>query len=175
MRKHAAALFALLFFFSPAVAQTDMPRIEGQSLAGNKVLLPEAARGKDAVLIFGFTHASKNPSSEWAKKIREDFGATPLQLYQVPVLEDVPHLIRGMVISGMKRGVPENQRDHFVIVVQSENQLKNFVGYKEPGDAYLVVLDPGGRVVEQLHGFPTPDAYSRLKAELESLLAPAHR
>lgn len=174
MGKHAAVLFALTAVFYAAAAQSNMPPIAGQSLAGTKILLPDATRGKDAVLIFGFTRASKNPTSAWARTIRADFASTSLELYQIPVLEDVPRLIRGMVISGIKRGVPENQRDHFVIVVQSEKELKNFVGYKEPDDAYLVILDPAGNVVQQLHGSPTPEAYAHVKQELDSMLAGKH-
>ena len=149
-----------------------MPRVEGQSLAGNKVVLPDAAAGKISVLIFGFTRASKTPTSEWAKQIRADFANQPgFDLYQIPVLEDVPRFIRGMVISGIKKGVPENQRDHFVIVVHSEAELKNFVGYKEPDDAYLVIVAQDGKVVQALHGPPEPQAYSRLKETLQKLLA----
>jgi hypothetical protein len=75
-----------------------------------------------------------------------------------------------MVISGIKKGVPEAERDHFVIVLQSEAELKKFVGYKEPDDAYLVTLDPNGKTVQQLHGAPTLEAYSGVKKELDSLL-----
>lgn len=147
-----------------------MPRIEGQTLAGRKLVLPDATAGHVAVLIFGFTRASKAPTSDWAKKLRADFRSqSALDVYQIPVLEDVPHLIRGVVISGIKKGVPEIQRDHFVIVVRSEAELKKFVGYKEPDDAYLVVLDQRGEVVKQLHGRPEADSYAGVKQSIESL------
>ena len=154
-----------------ALAQntSNLPHTEGETLAGTKLTLPDAVSGKYAVLIFGFTRGSKKPTSEWANKVRTDFGTAPLELYQIPVLEDVPHLIRGMVVSGIRKGVPENQRDHFLIVVKSERELKQFVDYKEPDDAYLVSLDPTGKVIQQLHGSPTPDTYARLKQALDSL------
>jgi hypothetical protein len=161
-------LFAALL--ATAQNRSVMPRIEGQSLAGRKLVLPDAAAGQVAVLIFGFTRASKSPTSGWAKKLRTDFPSqSALDLFQIPVLEDVPRLIRGMVISGIRKGVPENQRDHFLIVIQSEAELKKFVGYKEADDAYLVVLDPSGRVVKQLHGRPEGDSYAGVKELIESL------
>ena len=172
INKRSSPFVCLLLLLSSA-AQTGsaMPQVEGQSLSGNKVSLPDAASGKVAVLVLGFTRASKTPTSDWAKQIRVDFGSQPgFDLYQIPVLEEVPHLIRGMVISGIKKGVPENQRDHFVIVVHSESQLKNFVGYKEPDDAYLVVLAQDGKIVQQIHGRPEPQAYGRLREKLQSLL-----
>src|SRR5579863_6264015 len=89
-----------------AQATQPMPRIEGESFAGQKVVLPDAARGKVAVLIFGFTKASKESTSAWAGKIRAELGTrTGFELYQLPVLESVPRFIRGMVISGIKKGV----------------------------------------------------------------------
>lgn len=149
-----------------------MPFIEGQSLAGRKVVLPDAAAGNVAVLIFGFTRASKTPTSDWAKKISSDFGSqTGFALYQLPVLEDVPRLVRGMVISGIRKGVPENQRDHFVIVLHAENELKKFVGFEQLDDAYLVILDASGDVVKQLHGAPNPATYTQLAQKLDSLLS----
>ena len=166
--------FACLLLIACAVAQTaqPMPAVEGDSLAGTKVLLPEAAKGKITVLIFGFTKASKTATSAWADKIFSDFGAqSRFALYQLPVLESVPGFVRGMVISSMKKGVRENMRDHFVPVLHGESDLKKLVGYKEADDAYLVMLDSTGQIVEQKHG-PFSDAvYAQLRADIQSQLS----
>lgn len=165
-------LLSLVIFASLVYAQAQtMPRVEGESLAGRRVVLPDATKGHVAVLVFGFTKASKEPTRAWAEKIRAEFGnQSAFELYQLPVLEDVPRLIRGMVISGIKKGVPEKLRDHFVPVLQGESELKKLVGYKEPDDAYLVILDPSGQTVQQLHGPFTEAAYAHLRDELQRLL-----
>ena len=148
-----------------------MPKVEGESFSGHHVLLPDDTKGKVTILVFGFTKASKGPTSIWAQKTLAEFGSNDgFELYQLPVLEDVPRLIRGMVISGIKKGVPENTRDHFVPIVQGEADLKKFVNYKEPDDAYLVILDPAGQVVQQLHGIFSDAAYVQLRAQIQSLL-----
>jgi hypothetical protein len=156
-----------------AMAQSapELPKINGESLAGNQVVLPDATAGKVAVLIFGFSKASKVPTSAWAKKIDADFRAQPaFTLYQLPVLQDVPRLIRGMVISGMKKGVAESMRDHFVPILQGEAELKKLVNYTESDDAYLVVLDKESKIVRQLHGAPDDTSYAQLRAEINLLL-----
>ena len=57
---------------SAATASHDsLPRIEGESFTGEKVVLPDAAQGKVAVLIFGFSKASGAESRAWAD---EDLG-----------------------------------------------------------------------------------------------------
>ncbi len=174
--KSSAALLCLFssFAFLPsAVAQStqQIPRIDGESFAEHQVVLPDAASGKVAVLIFGFTKASGTPTGAWAKKISAEFGTRAgFEVYQLPVLEDVPRLFRGMVISGIKKGVAENKRDHFVPVLHGEAELKRAVNYREPDDAYLVLLDRTGKVAQQIHG-PLNDAnYSRVRKEIESLL-----
>jgi hypothetical protein len=166
--------FLALALISAAEAQgaAEMPRIEGESLGGHHVALPDAASGKIAVLIFGFTKASKVPTGDWAKKVSSDFNnQAAFALYQLPVLEDVPRLIRGMVISGIRKGVPEETRNHFVPIVSGEAELKKLVSYKEPDDAYLILVNRMGKIVEQTHGPFNETAYGELRAKLDLLLS----
>ena len=171
LRSRTFALgFILCVGLGSAQTSQPMPRIEGESFAGQKISLPEAAHGKVAVLVFGFTKASKVPTSAWGQKINAEFGPQAgFELYELPVLEDVPRLIRGMVISSIKKGVPENRRAHFVPIVQNESDLKKRVNYKEPDDAYLVTLDPSGQIVAQTHGQFTEAAYAQFRAGLKLL------
>jgi hypothetical protein len=171
----AMRILSALALVAAMAAQAAQPmlRIEGESFAGQKVVLPEAALGKTAVLIFGFTKASKEPTSAWARKIHSEFGTrNGFELYQLPVLESVPRFIRGMVISSIKKGTPEDMRAYFVPILQNEAELKRLVDYKEADDAYLVVLDPGGQVALQRHGPFSETAYGQFRTDLQSLLAP---
>ena len=166
-------LLSVVVLLGAMAAQADqpLPRIEGESFADQKVVLPDAARGKIAVLIFGFTKASKEPTSAWANKIQAEFGVrSGFVLYQLPVLESVPRLIRGMVISSIKKGVTESMRAHFIPILRNEAELKELVSYKAPDDAYLVVLDPNGQVVLQTSGQFSEGAYGEFRTHLESLL-----
>ena len=165
--------FCLLPLVCVSVAQSvpQMPKIQGESFAGHTVVLPDAAAGKVAVLIFGFTKASKAPTSAWANKLQAYLGTRPdVELYQLPALEDVPRLFRSMVISGIKKGVPENKRDHFVPVVQGEADLKKLVAYKEKDDAYLIILGRTGNIVQQIHGAPNDASTAQVKSTIESSL-----
>jgi len=167
--------FLCVFFLvisAPAQSAQQMPTVEGESLSGGKVVLPEAAKGKIAVLIFGFTKASKEATKAWADRIFSDFGTQArLELYQLPVLESVPGFVRGMVISSMRKGVRENMRDHFVPILHGEAELKQLVSYKESDDAYLVMLDGAGQIVEQKHGPLSDAAYAQLRGDIQSMLS----
>ena len=156
-----------------ALGSQDLPRIEGDSLAGHHVILPDAVGGKVTVLVMGFSKASKAPTSAWGNKLETDFGAiTDFALYQLPVLEDVPSLIRGMVISSMKKGVPENRREYFVPLLHGESDLKKLVNYKEPDDAYLILLDRTDKIVYQMHGPFTETNYTEFRRHIVALTGP---
>jgi hypothetical protein len=88
----------------------------------------------------------------------------------MPVLEAVPKMIRGMVISGIKKGVPENQRANFVPVLHNEDDLKKFVAFKAENDAYIVVLDGSSKVAYRTHGASVGPEYAELKARIQTLV-----
>lgn len=168
----AFLFLALISAAAQNKAETTMPNVEGESLAGHHIVLPAAASGQVAVLVFGFTKASKVPTAAWAKKLSDDFATRPaFVLYQLPVLEDVPRFVRGMVISSMRRGVAEKTRDQFVPILNGEADLKKLVSYKEQDDAYLVLLNRKGTIVTQMHGAVTDAAYGPVKMQVETLLS----
>jgi hypothetical protein len=163
-----SALFCALLGVASA---QQFPRLQEENLAGQQVVLPDAATGKVAVLVFGFSRASQYSTGAWMKHLREDFGKNSgIVLYQLPVLEDAPRLIRGIITSGMKKDVPESERANFVPVIHNEADIKELVSYKEPDDAYLVVLDRAGTVVYQSHGGVGASGYADFRTKLQSLL-----
>ena len=165
---HAVIVFGMLLGVSAA---QQLPRLQEETLSGQQIVLPDAAAGKVAVLVFGFSRASQNSTAAWIKHLHEDYGKnTGIVIYQLPVLEDAPRLIRGMITSGMKKSVPESERANFVPVLHSEADIKKLVNYKEPDDAYLVVLDRSGKVAYQTHGAADAFAYADLRIKLQGLL-----
>jgi predicted transcriptional regulator len=169
-----ALIFAVLLptlILGQSQTADQLPKIMGESLTGHQVVLPDDALGKVTVLIFGFSKNSKNANNAWARKISADFsGQTSMAVYQLPVIESAPRFIRGMIISSMRKDVPENMRDRFVPLVKDEGTLKTFVNYKEPDDAYVVVLDRSGKVMKQAHGQLSDATYSEIRQKIEALL-----
>ena len=135
-KRHFSAITVVvcgLTFVALSLAQSapEMPRIEGESLAGHKVVLPDAAAGRVTVPTRIFQGLESPWTSPWASK-PADFRARPdFALYQLPVLEDVPRFVRKMVIFGIKKSVPEGLRDHFVPLLQGEAELKKVVHFRK--------------------------------------------
>ena len=153
------------------VAAQQLPRLQEENLAGHQVVLPDAAAGKVAILVFGFTKASQNTTGAWMKRLQPDYGkSAEVVLYQLPVLEDAPRILHGMIVSGMKKGVPEGERANFIPVMHNEAELKKLVNYKEADAAYVVVLDRDGKVAYQAHGGTDASGYGELHAKVQGLL-----
>src|SRR4051794_23268716 len=83
-----------------------LPPVEGETLSGKKITLPAAFAGQPTLMIVGFTHASQAQTKAWSIRVRGRFPA-----WSVAVLEDVPRLVRGMAVHGIKGGTPKDQYD----------------------------------------------------------------
>jgi hypothetical protein len=140
-------------------AQQTIPAIEGETLSGRKVSLPAATGGQSVLLIIGFTHASQAQTKAWSLRVRD---RDRFPVWSIVVLEDVPHLIRGMVTHSIKSSLPKEQYDRFLLVYHGEKLLKQAVGFDRPDDAYLLVIDGAGVVHWAFHGPVTEAAVEQL-------------
>ena len=136
-----------------AFGQPGFPRIQGETLAGKKVELPGAFGGQ-VVVVMGFTHGSQAQTKVWGQRLRGQ-GA-----WSVAVLQDVPRLVRGMVVHGIKSGTPKEEYDRFLLVYSGEKELKDAAGVETPDDAYVMVVDGTGAIRWRFHG-PATDAAVR--------------
>ena len=84
-----------------------LPPVAGETLSGNQVELPGAVLGKTAVVIFGFSRAGGDDAKKWNSRLEKEYGANQaVAAYSIMMFEEVPRLLRGMIVSGIKRGVP---------------------------------------------------------------------
>jgi len=70
----------------------------------------------------------------------------------------------------MRKSVPATRRDRFVPMLEDEAELKRLVRYKEPDDAYLVLLDRSGQIVAQRPGSFSATGYRQFEREILALL-----
>jgi len=152
-------IFALAILFVASLYAEQFPRVEGENLLGQKTALPDASAGHEAVIVIGFTHTSQNQTKAWAARLQHE-----LPTYSIAVLEDAPRLVRGMAVHAMKGGVPEDQRDHFVVLYHNEKELKEAAGFDRADDAYVLLLDKDGVIQWKFHGPVTDAAVEELKA-----------
>ncbi len=147
-----------------------MPHTEAETLSGKKIVLPDAVLGHPTIVVIGFTKRSQSQTSAWSTQLAKDYANEPrLQRYSFAVLDDVPAFIRGMVISGIRRGVPKEQQDTFVILTHEAKPWRDLAAITAPDDAYVILFDETEHVIAQTQG-PVETAYPPLKKEIQDLL-----
>lgn len=148
-----------------------LPRMEGETLSGKPIVLPDAAHGKFALLAVGFSKNGGDKVNAWGKRFKQDFGKdSNYVVYPVAELEAAPRLIRGMIKGGMRRGTSLEEQDRFVLLFQGEADWKKFVSFATADEAYLLLLDANGAVKWRGHGVLSEERYAPLR-EAAKLLA----
>jgi len=108
---------ALIIIFSNALAATpvteiavgdQLPLLRGEFLTGRTAVLPQAAYGRVALLMLGFTYDSRFSVEAWAKRFRHDFGGEPrVTFFEIPMIGGFATLGKWFIDSGMRRGTPK--------------------------------------------------------------------
>jgi hypothetical protein len=151
-----------------------LPHTEAETLTGKKIVLPDALNGHPAIVVIGFTKRSQSQTTAWSTQLTKDYGTEPrLQRYSIAVLDDVPGFIRGMVISGIRRGVPKEQQDIFLILTHDAKPWRDLAAISNADDAYVILFDSTAHVVAQTHG-SVEAAYAPLQPEIRELLKPQY-
>jgi hypothetical protein len=156
---------ALVLTVAAPVQAAQFPTLECETLTGQHLTMPAAASGNPALFIVGFTRASSEQTSYWAKHIPKDLVPT----HPIAVLEDVPRLIRRMTVHGIKTGIPKPNQDHFLIVYDNEKELKAAAEFQAPDEAYLILIAPGGSILWRFHGAFTHTALKDLRDHLQGV------
>lgn len=165
----AACLLAVAVF---AQSAQTLPHIEGITLTNQKVSLPDQSHYHAMVLIFGFSHKAADQTEAWGKRVGGDFGSNPnVAYFIIPELQGVPGMVKPMILHGMRREVPADEKARFMPIYEHENDLKKLVNYGEPESAYVVVATPDGRIVLQTAGAATDERYAAVKQALNSTLS----
>jgi len=149
-----------------------LPALRAEFLTGRTAALPEAAGGRIALLLLGFTYDSRFAVEAWAGKFREQFEAdSRVTFYEIPMIGGLARLGKWFIDSGMRRGTPKADHEHVITVYGGTDAWKRRVGFRDPDAAYLILLDQGGRVAWRHAGGLDDAAFQELSSAVARLLA----
>jgi hypothetical protein len=135
----------------------DIPKINADTLAGGKIVLPDAVLGHPSIFNLGFSRAGGDSTGRWGPELKKQFASNhDLRFYSVAILQDAPKMVRGMIRHGMRGSTPKNEQDSFILIYEDEDAWKKFAGFSNSDDAYVVLLDSQGKILARVHG-KTPD------------------
>jgi hypothetical protein len=148
-----------------------LPELRGEFLTGREAVLPQAAEGRVALLLLGFTYKSRFAVEAWAERFRPEFQSDPrVTFYEVPIIGGMGRLAKWFIDSGMRRGTPKQDYEHVVTVYRGVDSWKRRVRYVEPDAAYLILLDCTGKIAWLHRGAFDDGAFQSLSRKVSELL-----
>ena len=167
----AGLALPLALIAAAAAPSPRLPRTEAETASEKVIVLPDAAAGRVAVLIIGFSKKSSEVTERWENRVSQDYGAGGrLAILRIAVLESAPRLLRGFIRGRIEKNVPKEKRDTFVLLFHGEAEWKALVHFADPDDAYLIVLDVDGGIRWVGHGNPDAGGLADLKAQVDALV-----
>lgn len=149
-------------------AQGQVPASHATTFSGQSIAFPEVLAGRPAILVVSFSRKGGEAARQWNERLSRDFGSNPaIAYYNLPMLADVPSLLRRMVTSAIKKSVPSRDHPHFAPLFDHAAEWKSAAGYATKDDAYVLLVSREGRIVWRAHG-PCSDALlHELSAKLQ--------
>lgn len=163
--------FVALGFVAALSFAQSIPAIQAKALDNTEILLPHPGSQQLLILVVGFSQKSGKACEVWSKKISADYHADPrIAYFSLPILESAPSLIRPMIVYGIRKGIPDEERGRTVPIYFHESEWKKLVNFSAPDDAYLIVAGPDGKSLWQAHGAYSDAIYSELKKNIANLV-----
>jgi steroid 5-alpha reductase family enzyme len=159
---------------APLQAGVLFPPLRGEYLTGREANLPADAAGKAAVILMGFTYASRKPVEAWAERLKPALAAMPdATFYEVPVIGGMARMGKWFIDSGMRRGTPKALHENVITVWGGTKQWKARAGVTDDRDtlAYITLIDREGRIRWRHSGVFDEAAFAALLTELRGLTA----
>lgn len=141
----------------------SMPATAGETLSGKHIVLADAVRGHEVILVAGFSHEGGMKTSDWIKRIHADPALAGVTVYEVAMLEAAPSFVRGMIKSGMRKGMTAAQQDDSVVLTQDEKSWESYFAVDDDKEPYVMLIDAAGKVIWRGHG-PASDGEPQLRA-----------
>ncbi|HEY1895143.1 MAG TPA: hypothetical protein VGG62_02675 [Terracidiphilus sp.] len=142
-----------------------MPGTAGETLSGKRIVLADQVRGHAVVLVAGFSREGGNGTAAWVKAIHADPALGSVSVYEIAEIAGAPSLIRGMIKSSMKKGVPPAEQDSFVVLTEDAKPWRSYFDVGDDQIPHVMLLDPSGKILWHGHGSAS-DLERQLKAAL---------
>jgi hypothetical protein len=115
-------------------------------------VLADAIRGRAIVLVAGFSHEGGIACGDWMKAIHADAALAGVEVYEIAMLEGAPGLFRGVIKSGMRKGMSIADQERMVVLTQDDKLWEKYFAVSNGQEPQVMLLDTKGNVVWRGHG-----------------------
>jgi len=128
------------------VKNSMFPTVQGQSLSGETVSIPEKFKGKSTLLLVGYVQRAQFDIDRWILGVLQ--AEVQVQIVEVPTIAGMlPQMVQSFIDNGMRSGIPEADWGSVVTVYGDADKIIAALGNDRPQSAYAVLLDKEGRIV----------------------------
>jgi hypothetical protein len=127
------------------------------------VTIPEAAKGKVALVCIAFVRNAQGMIDSWAIPFEQEFGKdSRFAVYEVPMINAGWKVLSWMIDSGMRGGIPVEKHDSVVTFYGDYSDYQEALGMENTNLAYVFLLDPEGIVRWKGKGYASPETEKEL-------------
>jgi hypothetical protein len=154
------SMFLLAMQNSP---RTKFPSLTAETLAGNKITLPEAVKGKKAFLVIAFERKAQSQADDWYEVYAKQFQAEGYVFYELPMISSMWKWMSGFIDSGMRSGVPSYKHNNVATYYGPLDEYIKAFGVKDRSLVYVFTLNEQGEIVGRTSGGVEPGKIMQLK------------
>lgn len=121
------------------------PRVQGKSLEGEAMTLPDDLAGAPAILLVGYVQDTQFDLDRWLLGLLD--SGTPVRILEVPTIPGlVPGLFSDSIDSGMREGIPSEDWSLVVTVYGDGDAIVELTGNTSPRNTRVLLVDGDGIV-----------------------------
>ena len=79
------------------------------------------------------------------KAIRADAALAGMEVYEIAMLEGAPGLFRGMIKSGMRKGMSSGEQERMVVLTQDDKVWEKYFQVSNGQEPQVMLLDAKGK------------------------------
>jgi len=161
MRRSTAVV---VLSFAGFLKAQDLPPAPAETLTGQKVEFPSAARGASIVCVLAFSHEAGDKYHPWMDALaRDGFNA-----WAVVNIEAAPALVRGMIRASLRKNTPQPQQSRTLVVTRDAKLWKQALKVGDDKLPVVALLDEAGRVLWTQEALYTPEVYEQDKPHIQA-------
>jgi hypothetical protein len=162
-------VIAIAFATLPIQAQT-IPAFHAKALDDSDVVVPNQGSQQILIIVIGFSKKAGEVCQPWGKHLSADYlQDSHATYYQIAHLEGAPSFVRPMILRGMRKSLPPQEQAHFVPLYDNQAAWKKTVQFSDLDTAYIIVVQPQGKIAWQFHGTYSDPEYANLKRVVSDL------
>lgn len=146
------------------------PKIEGESLSGEEVVLPDDAEGEVILVAVAFNRKAQSNLDSWVNHFEEMCDGK--EAYELPVIEgSLWRLFSGFIDTGMKSGIPQEKHGRVVTLYGDASEFKEELEIEGKNLGYVFLLDEEGRIIFKGEDQPDEEAKEELLKKIKTVCA----